>query len=152
MSSRASLVLQPLGHQGWQEDSAYTCSLRGIPLPIIGACREREKLERSYRRNQSEQLRPLMCKILRNYAHLHMWMCIGGEIGGRSWQRAADGGMALQSQSLKLNLCPLFVCRVFESIQPPCAQYLRNNSGVDSLVSRAQRAAGGAEGLGFSAD
>ena len=61
--------------------------------------------------------------------------------------------MTLQIQSLKLNLCPLFVCIVFESIQPLCAQYLRNNSGVDSLVRRAQRAAGGgAEGLGFSAD
>ncbi len=51
--------------------------------------------------------------------------------------------MALQIQSLKLNLCPLFVCIVFESILPLCAQYLRNISGVDSLVRRAQRAAGG---------
>ncbi len=49
----------------------------------------------------------------------------------------------MQIQSLKLNLCPLFVCIVFESIQPLCAQYLRNNSGVDALVRRAQRAAGG---------
>ena len=58
----------------------------------------------------------------------------------------------MQIQSLKRNLCPLFVCIVFESIQPLCAQYLRNNSGVDSLVRRAQRAARGAEGLGFLAD
>ncbi len=65
---------------------------------------------------------------------------------------AGIGGITMQIQSLKLNLCPLFVCIVFESIQPLCAQYLRNNSGVDSLVRRAQRAAGGAEGLGFSAD
>ncbi len=60
--------------------------------------------------------------------------------------------MALQIQSLKLNLCLLFVCIVFESIHLLCAQYLRNNSGVDSLVRRAQRAARGAEGLGFSVD
>ncbi len=49
----------------------------------------------------------------------------------------------MQIQSLKLNLCPFFVCIVFESIQPLCAQYLRNNSGVDALVRRAQRAARG---------
>ncbi len=55
----------------------------------------------------------------------------------------AIGGISVQIQSLKLNLCPLFVCTVFESIRPLCAQYLRNNSGVDSLVRRAQRAAGG---------
>ncbi len=34
----------------------------------------------------------------------------------------------MQIQSLKLNLCPLFVCIVFESIHPLCAQYLRNLS------------------------
>ncbi len=56
---------------------------------------------------------------------------------------AADGGMTMQIQSLRLNQCPLFVCIVFETIQPLCAQYLRNNSGVDALVRRAQRAAGG---------
>ena len=77
---------------------------------------------------------------------------MGGGIGG-SWRELVGiGGITMQIQSLKLNLCPLFVCIVFESIQPLCAQYLRNNSGVDSLVRRAQRAAGGAEGLGFSAD
>ncbi len=86
------------------------------------------------------------------HIHTDLWICIGGEIGGRWRQMAANGNMTMQIQSLKLNLCPLFVCIVFESIQPLCAQYLRNNSGVDSLVRRAQRAAGGAEGLGFSAD
>ena len=59
------------------------------------------------------------------------------------WQLVAIGGISMQIQSLKLNLCPLFVCTVFESIRPLCAQYLRNNSGVDALVRRAQRAAGG---------
>jgi len=81
-----------------------------------------------------------------------LWMCIGIAIGGLWWSIVVYGGLALQIQSLKLNLCPLFVCTVFESIRPLCAQYLRNNSGVDALVRRAQRAAGGAEGLGFSAD
>ncbi len=38
------------------------------------------------------------------------------------------GGMTMQIQSLKLNLRPLFVCIVFENIQPLCAQYLRNIS------------------------
>ena len=79
-------------------------------------------------------------------------MCIGGEIGGGWRQLVVIGGMTLQTQALKLNLCLLFLCIVFESIHLLCAQYLRNNSGVDSLVRRAQRAAGGAEGLGFSAD
>ena len=53
------------------------------------------------------------------------------------------GGGNQSNQSLKLHGCPSLVCIVFESIQPLCAQYLRNNSGVDSLVRRAQRAAGG---------
>ncbi len=60
----------------------------------------------------------------------------------------ADGGLVLETQSLKLDGRPSLVCIVFESIRLLCAQYLRNNSGVDSLVRKAQRAAGGAEGLG----
>ncbi len=64
-------------------------------------------------------------------------MCKGGGIGGGWWQLVTDGGMALQSQSLKLNLRPLFVCIVFESIQPLCAQRLRNiQSGNDSPIWR----------------
>ncbi len=86
------------------------------------------------------------------HIHTNVWVCIGVASGGQSWSVVVSGGLALQIQSLKLNLCPLFVCTVFESIRPLCAQYLRNNSGVDALVRRAQRAAGGAEGLGFSAD
>ena len=63
------------------------------------------------------------------------------------------GGRASQNQQLRFSRRPYFICTVFESIRLLCAQYLRNNSGVDSLVRRAQRAAGGgAEGLGFSAD
>ncbi len=91
-----------------------------------------------------------MCKILRNYAHPHTG--VGVRDIWHSWSIVVIGGLALQIQSLKLNLGPLFVCTVFESILPLCAQYLRNNSGVDSLVRRAQRAAGGAEGLGSAAD
>jgi len=86
------------------------------------------------------------------HIHIHMWVCIGVAIRDLWRLMATYGDLALQIQSLKLNLCPLFVCTVFESIRPLCAQYLRNNSGLDSLVRRAQRAAGGAEGLGFSAD
>ena len=57
-----------------------------------------------------------------------LWMCRGGGIGGGWWQLVVIGGRTLQTQALKLNLCPLFVCIVFESIQPLCAQYLRNIS------------------------
>ncbi len=53
------------------------------------------------------------------------------------------GGRASQNQQLRFSRRPYFVCTVFESIQTLCAQYLRNNSGVDALVRRAQRAAGG---------
>ncbi len=55
-----------------------------------------------------------------------MWVCIEVAFGGLSWSIVVIGGLALQIQSLKLNLCPRFVCIVFESIQPLCAQYLRN--------------------------
>ncbi len=86
------------------------------------------------------------------HIHNNMWICIGVVIRGLSWSIVVYGGLALQIQSLKLNGRSFFLCIVFESIRPLCAQYLRNNSGVDALVRRAQRAAEGAEGLGFSAD
>ena len=57
-----------------------------------------------------------------------VWICIVCGNGGRWRQMVGYGGRASQTQSLKLNLCPLFVCIVFESIQPLCAQYLRNIS------------------------
>ncbi len=59
-----------------------------------------------------------------------VWMCIGVAIRGLSWSIVVYGGLALQIQSLKLNLCPLSVCTVFESIRLLCAQYLRNISRV----------------------
>ncbi len=40
-------------------------------------------------------------------------MCIGVAIRGLSRSIVVYGGLPLQIQSLKLNLCPLFVCTVF---------------------------------------
>ncbi len=72
-----------------------------------------------------------------------VWICIVCGNGGR-WRKMVEyGGRASQNQQLRFSRRPYFICTVFESIQPLCAQYLRNNSGVDSLVRRAQRAAGG---------